>query len=146
MSNEGQNDVDRYSSFTWVVVMYSCNNAFLVSEMKLWLYCTWNGGSCVPMISPISCQTYVHIDIFNVRISELSNSDHILTLLSHNCFLFVSLKNGSIQYDLYSEGKWNTIFILLHNSLANFFKNICTLKISLYCESFRSLNWFSPVL
>lgn len=37
----------------------------------------------------ISCQVYVHIDIFNVQISELFDSDNTLTLLSHNYIFFL---------------------------------------------------------
>lgn len=47
--------------------------------------------------TPICCQVKVHVDIFNVQTSELFDSNHTLTLLAHNEFLCVSVKNGSIN-------------------------------------------------
>lgn len=55
--------------------------------------------------TPISCQVNMHIAIFNVQSSELFDSNHTLTLLAHNGFLFVSVENGSI----------NMIYILKEN-------------------------------
>lgn len=64
--------------------------------------------------SPISCRVNMHVDIFNIQMSELFDSNHTLTLLAHNGFLFVSVKNGSI----------NMIYILKENKAKYLFFSI----------------------
>lgn len=47
--------------------------------------------------TPNCCQVNRHVDIFNVQTTELFDTNHILILLAHNGFMFVSVKNGSIN-------------------------------------------------
>lgn len=87
--------------------------------------------------TPNSCQVNMHIDIFNVQTSELFASNHTLILLAYYGFLFVSVKNGSINMIyMLKENKAKYLFFSIVPK-ETFKKHIYALEIPFYSKCFR---------